>query len=104
MKKVFAFIIILSCCMVCAAQNVGIGTSTPIARLHVADSNVLFTGPVTIPGTTTYYPPASGAGSRMMWYPQKAAFRVGFVDGRNGTKTVLDSILFHQDMLTKQLE
>ena len=62
------------------AQNVGIGTSSPIARLHVADSNVLFTGPASIPVTTTYYPPASGAGSRIMWYPQKAAFRVGFVD------------------------
>ena len=63
------------------AQNVGIGTSTPQARLHVTDSAVLFAGPVTIPVTTTYYPPASGAGTRMMWYPQKAAFRVGFVDG-----------------------
>ncbi len=71
------------------AQNVGIGTAIPVARLHVADSNVLFTGPVTIPGTTTYYPPASGAGSRMMWYPQKAAFRVGAV---NGTKWDKDSI------------
>jgi hypothetical protein len=26
-------------------------------------------------------PPASGAGTRMMWYPEKAAFRVGGVDG-----------------------
>jgi Chaperone of endosialidase/Head domain of trimeric autotransporter adhesin len=65
----------------CAAQNVGIGTTTPIARLHVADSNVLFTGPTTVPSTTTYLPPAQGAGTRMMWYPQKAAFRVGNVDG-----------------------
>ncbi len=86
MKKVFAFITTLSWCMVCAAQNVGIGTSTPIARLHVADSNVLFTGPITIPFTTTYNPPESGAGSRMMWYPQKAAFRVGVVDGTQWDK------------------
>ena len=62
-------------------RNVGIGTNSPQARLHVADSNVLFTGPLTIPGSTTYNPPASGAGTRMMWYPQKAAFRVGFVEG-----------------------
>jgi hypothetical protein len=61
----------------CAAQNVGIGTTTPIARLHVADSSVLFTGPIAVPATTTYLPPAQGAGTRMMWYPQKAAFRVG---------------------------
>ncbi len=57
------------------AQNVGIGTTAPVARLHVADSNVLFTGPLTLPATTTYYPPASGAGSRMMWYPQKSYFQ-----------------------------
>jgi hypothetical protein len=89
MKKVFAIIIIISSCMDIAAQNVGIGTSTPIARLHVADSNVLFSGPVTVPGSTQYYPPASGAGSRMMWYPQKAAFRIGAV---NGTQWDKDSI------------
>ena len=68
------------------AQNVGIGTSTPIALLHVADSNVLFTGPVTVPATTTYYPPTQGAGTRMMWYPQKAALRVGVVDGTQWDK------------------
>ncbi len=68
------------------AQNVGIGTSTPVARLHVADSNVLFTGPVTIPGTTAYYPPVSGPGVRMMWYPQKAAFRAGQVNGNDWDK------------------
>lgn len=27
--------------------------------------------------------PASGAGTRMMWYPRKGAFRVGGVDGQN---------------------
>jgi hypothetical protein len=37
MKKVFTFIIMLSWCMVCTAQNAGIGISTPIARLHVAE-------------------------------------------------------------------
>jgi hypothetical protein len=26
-------------------------------------------------------PPATGAGGRMMWYPQKAAFRAGYVNG-----------------------
>jgi len=59
------------------AQNVGIGTTTPKARLHVADSAVLFTGPLFVPGTTIYDPPASGQGARMMWYPEKAAFRAG---------------------------
>jgi Chaperone of endosialidase/Head domain of trimeric autotransporter adhesin len=63
------------------AQYVGIGTTTPQALLHVADSSVLFTGPTTIPGVTAITPPVSGAGTRLMWYPQKAAFRAGNVDG-----------------------
>jgi len=45
----------------------------------VADSNVVFTGPATPIGLTNYSPPVQGAGARMMWYPQKAAFRAGFV-------------------------
>ncbi len=60
MKKVFAIIIIVSSCMVIAAQNAGIGTSTPIARLHVAHTNILFNGSVTF----TYNPLTSGEGSR----------------------------------------
>jgi hypothetical protein len=59
--------------------NVGIGTTTPLARLHVADSSVVFTGPSTISSTTIFNPPVSGPGTRMMWYPQKAAFRAGYV-------------------------
>jgi hypothetical protein len=101
MKKVFTIIIIVLICMDIAAQNVGIGTSTPIARLHVADSNVLFTGPVTIPGTTTYYPPASGAGSRMMWYPQKAAFRAGVVDGTQWDKDSIGRFSFSSGVNTR---
>ena len=87
------------------AVNVGIGTITPNARLHVSDSNVLFTGPLTIPGTTTYYPPASGPGSRMMWYPQKAAFRVGFVDDdKQWNKDSIGLYSFHPDIIQKQLD
>ena len=77
-----------------AAVNVGIGTTTPIARLHVVDSNVLFTGPLSVPGTTTYSPPASGAGSRMMWYPQKAAFRVGAVSDTEWDKDNIGNYSF----------
>ncbi len=66
-------------------QNVGIGTSTPQARLHVADSSVLFTGPANY-STNIRNPPASGAGSRMMWYADKGAFRSGLVSGTNWDK------------------
>lgn len=58
--------------------RVGINTITPLARLHVQDSSVLFTGPGTLPGPLPT--PVTGAGSRMMWYADKAAFRVGSVD------------------------
>jgi hypothetical protein len=55
--------------------NVGIGTADPKAGLHVSDTNgVLFTG--------TYGEgeiPIEGVGTRMMWYPGKAAFRAGRV-------------------------
>src|SRR5687768_17687643 len=56
--------------------RVGINTNTPSAMLHVKDSSVVFTGfyPLPLfPGS----PPVSGPGSRMMWYPAKAAFRAG---------------------------
>lgn len=60
------------------AQNVGIGTTTPQARLHVTDSSVVFTAPSSLPASP---PPVQGAGLRMMWYPQLAAFRAGGVSG-----------------------
>jgi hypothetical protein len=67
--------------IVTAAQNVGIGTTTPKARLHVADSSVVFTG-----SFATGNPPISGSGSRMMWYADKGAFRAGSVGGDNWDK------------------
>ncbi len=58
------------------AQNVGIGTLLPKARLHVADSSVVFSGPAVLPAVAGAVP-VSGAGSRMIWYADKAAFRAG---------------------------
>lgn len=65
-----------------ANAQVGIGTTTPLARLHVVDSNVLFSASGDISPTAA--PPISGAGRRMMWYPAKAAFRAGYV-GASGS-------------------
>ncbi|MBK7040698.1 MAG: hypothetical protein IPH46_09560 [Bacteroidetes bacterium] len=63
----------------------GIGTTNPSARLHVADSSVVFTGPASLPVIPSM-PPLSGAGTRMMWYADKAAFRVGSVSGNQWDK------------------
>jgi hypothetical protein len=70
--------------------KVGINTTTPQAMLHVNDSSVVFTGAATLP-TNPGNPPVSGVGARMMWYPDKAAFRVGGIspslnDGQQSAK------------------
>ncbi|MCO5252179.1 MAG: hypothetical protein M9949_12290 [Candidatus Kapabacteria bacterium] len=64
--------------------NIGIGTSTPSALLHTlgqgqGEGNVLHEGEYK--GTNPGDPPASGTGTRMMWYPDKGAFRAGYVGG-----------------------
>src|SRR6185503_1604706 len=65
--------------------KVGINTTTPAAMLHVKDSSVVFTGINPLPATPGV-PPVSGAGTRLMWYPDKGAFRVGGVLGTQWNK------------------
>ncbi|MEO6405795.1 MAG: tail fiber domain-containing protein [Ferruginibacter sp.] len=66
--------------------NTGMGTNAPVGRLHVADSGVVFTGPAVASGATTFAPAVQGAGTRLLWYPGKAAFRAGGVDGTQWDK------------------
>ncbi|MBL7732900.1 MAG: hypothetical protein JNM88_17110 [Chitinophagaceae bacterium] len=82
MKKLYVFLVMFGTLKNLAAQagNVGIGTTAPQARLHVLDSSVLLSAANDIPATAGNTP-VSGAGRRMMWYPAKAAFRVGYVNG-----------------------
>jgi hypothetical protein len=54
--------------------NVGIGTSSPAAKLHLVDGSLLLSG-------TTGGTPALGSGTRLMWIPAKGAFRAGYVPG-----------------------
>jgi hypothetical protein len=75
------------------AQNVGIGTSAPVARLHVTDSSVLFSAIGSLP-VTPGNPPIAGAGRRMMWYADKAAFRVGYVDANQWNKDSIGNYSF----------
>jgi hypothetical protein len=57
--------------------RIGINTSLPRASLHVDSGDVLLRGyQLTYPQTPAS-PPVSGGGGRMMWYAEKAAFRVG---------------------------
>lgn len=58
----------------------GLGTNNPQGTLHVETGNVIFRAPATLPGSPAA-PPVSGAGNRMMWYADKAAFRAGTVTG-----------------------
>ena len=68
--------------------NVGIGATNPSALLHTQGTetgggNIVFVGEVKDPGPfksgTPGNPPVSGQGTRMMWYPDKAALRAGWV-------------------------
>ncbi len=73
--------------------NTGIGALLPLARLHVADSSVLFSAINDIP-VTPGPPPAEGIGRRMMWYPNKAAFRVGYVSSQDWDKDSIGNYSF----------
>ena len=72
------------------AQNVGIGTNQPTAKLHVTEGDVLFMGPQTTQPVSN--PPISGAGHRMFWFSSRAAFRGG---GVNANQWERDSIGFY---------
>jgi Head domain of trimeric autotransporter adhesin len=66
-------------------SRLGISVTNPLAGLHVGDSSVLFSATGEIPGVQGL-PPVQGAGRRFMWYPDKASFRVGYVDATQWDK------------------
>lgn len=61
---------------------VGIGTSTPIAKLHVNEGAIYATNatPIVYPGSGTLPNVPSGPGTRFMWIPEKSAMRFGTVN------------------------
>ena len=64
--------------------HVGIGTQSPVALLHTFgvganEGNILHVGEYK--SSSPGFPPESGPGTRMMWYPDKAVFRAGTVSG-----------------------
>ena len=62
-----------------AAGNAGLGIAAPLAHLHLNEGSALFAAAGDVPASATA--PVSGAGRRLLWYADKAAFRVGYVDG-----------------------
>lgn len=84
MKTVTTIVLLIVSVSCSFAQRVGIGTTTPnpTAVLHVNASNstngLLVTG-IYSPNSASI--PDLGFGSRLMFYPGKAAFRAGYVSG-----------------------
>ncbi|MCX6781608.1 MAG: hypothetical protein NTW66_00575 [Candidatus Magasanikbacteria bacterium] len=82
--------------------KVGIGTTTPEFRLSIDnDGGIIAKGTYTTGATLT----TSGAGTRMIWYPRKAAFRVGAVgiltnsDGWDDSKVGMASFVAGADSI-----
>ena len=59
-------------------KRLGIGTTTPLTALEVTGDGAILANGTYGSGWTE---PGLGAGTRLLWYPYKAAFRAGFVDG-----------------------
>ncbi len=59
-------------------ENIGVGVSDPKANLHVSgNSGILVSGQYGSGANLA----ESGRGTKLLWYPNKAAFRVGYVLG-----------------------
>jgi hypothetical protein len=100
MKKITALLSLMIFHQCATAQNVGIGTTTPVARLHVTDSSVLFSAGGDIP-VTPGNPPMQGTGIRLMWYADKAAFRAGYVFGDGWNKDNIGNFSFAAGSIPK---
>lgn len=80
MKRVIFFVALVLNIIATTAQNVGIGTSDPITRLHVEEGHVLFfASGLVSPQTPVFTPPTFGR--YMLWQANKGAFRTGLVFG-----------------------
>jgi len=76
--------------------NVGIGVAAPRTKLEVGgDGAVLATGTF----GSGWTEPSLGPGARMLWYPRKAAFRAGQVNGTqwNDASIGNSSVAFNQN-------
>jgi len=86
--------------------KVSIGSSDTAALLYTygdgtGEGNVLFAG--LFKWSSWGNPPASGEGTRMMWYPDKGAFRVGYVEGANWDKDSIGVFSFAAGVSSKAI-
>ncbi|MCW3102625.1 MAG: hypothetical protein JWO09_1065 [Bacteroidetes bacterium] len=80
-----------------SAGKIGIGTSTPTATLHIVGNDGLVAE-----GTFgTGVAPPTGAGTRMIWYPKKAAFRSGGVSSNQWDDVNIGNYSFASGYNTK---
>jgi len=61
MAKILSVIAFVLSVVLSYSQNIGIGTNNPKARLHIADSSVLFSANSILP-IAPHEPPVSGTG------------------------------------------
>lgn len=101
--------LISSLCLTAFSQGVMITNDpappAPSALLHTlglgtSEGNVLFTGEYKSVTGNQGDPPASGPGTRMMWYPDKAAFRAGRVTGNTWDKVNIGNYSFAAGLST----
>lgn len=93
MKKLFLVLHFAFYALLLQSQNIGVGTTTPKTRLHVVDSSVVFSADndvLSTPGKIG----VNGAGRRMLWYADKAAFRAGYVSGGQWNKDSIGNYSF----------
>ena len=74
-----------------ATQNLNMASNSIInvSSITVSSGSFLVTGTL---GCGSI--PTSGAGARMMWYPEKAAFRTGYVDSTQWDEPSIGSCSF----------
>src|SRR5687767_9398445 len=100
-KPALLFMLFLPTLSLFAQGNVGIGTTQPQARLHVVDSSVVFSAVASGFPNNPGNPPIEGPGRRMMWYADRAAFRVGSVTGVSWNKDSIGNYSFASGWNTK---
>ena len=96
--KSLLFVVIVSTliCLPGLSQpgRVGINTPSPQAMLHVRDSMVLFTGASNYSANPGNIPNLGNNAIAMLWYPDKAAFRMGKFSNLILTKEIIGNASF----------